>query len=376
MEKNKTMPRERIPFLDYVRVVAILMVMLVHASENFYSANTSGIAGDMSLLPSEANRFWVAFWDGGVSRTCVPLFMMVSAYLLVPMRRGMTMAQFYRRRFLHILPPTVIFMVLYCFLPLAWGGMTWEHSLKDLELLPFNFPSMAGHLWFMFPLISLYLIMPVISPWLEKATPCEELVFIGLFAISTFVPWIHRFVTPEVWGECFWNGFTVLWYCSGFIGYLFIAHYIRFHVHWGRSRRLCVGTVCFLVGAAFTCWSCWLNGTPGVLVETNHVEWAWHMTAPNVALATFGAFLLFTCMNVKEAPAIITSVSRLSFGMYLMHLFFLPHFASLFIRGDQANPIVPVWLAIPCIALLTYVSTIIVTKLISFLPGSKWIVGV
>lgn len=375
MKSNNTAPRERIPFLDYVRVVAIFMVMLVHASENFYSANTSGIAGNMSLVPCEANRFWVAFWDGGVSRTCVPLFMIVSAYLLVPMRRGQTMAQFYRHRLLRILPPMLVFMLLYCLLPLAWGGMTTEQAWKDLVLLPFNFPSMAGHLWFMYPLISLYLIIPVISPWLEKATAREERIFIGLFAVSTFIPWIHRFITPEVWGECFWNPFTALWYCSGFIGYLVMAHYIRFHMHWNRRRRISVGTACFLAGAAFTCWSFWFNGSPGVLVETNHIEWAWHMTAPNVVLATFGAFLLFTCINVKQAPAAITSISKLSFGMYLMHLFFLPHFAAWFIQGDQANPIIPVGLAIPCIAALTYVSTLIVTKLVSLLPGSKWIVG-
>ena len=38
--------KRRILFLDYLRVVACLMVMLVHASENFYSADTSaGLAG-------------------------------------------------------------------------------------------------------------------------------------------------------------------------------------------------------------------------------------------------------------------------------------------------------------------------------------------
>ena len=53
--------RERIVFIDYIRVVAPLMVMLVHASENFFGADASGIAGDMSVLANESNRFWIAF---------------------------------------------------------------------------------------------------------------------------------------------------------------------------------------------------------------------------------------------------------------------------------------------------------------------------
>ena len=107
------MQRERIVFIDYIRVVACFLVMLVHASENFYGADSSGLAGNVSMLATEANRFWVAFYDGGVARTCVPLFIVVSSFLLAPMRPEQTMSDFYRRRFLRIIPPMVAFMLIY-----------------------------------------------------------------------------------------------------------------------------------------------------------------------------------------------------------------------------------------------------------------------
>ena len=370
------MQKERIVFLDYLRATACLMVMLVHSAENFYGADASGLAGNMSMLANEANRFWVAFWDGGVSRTAVPLFMITSAYLLAPMPSGYTMAQFYRRRFLRILPPFVVFLLLYTFLPLAWGGMTWEQSMADLRLLPFNFPSMAGHLWFMYPLISLYLIIPVFSPWLERATKGEEQVFIGLFAFTTLIPWLHRFVSPELWGECFWNQFSAFWYCSGYIGYMVLAHYIRVHLDWSRRKRLAAGWVCFLAGAAFTAWSFWWKGTPGQLIETPMLEWSWEFCTPNVLLATFGLFLLFTTIRQTKAPAIVTSLSRMSFGMYLMHLFFLAPIAGYIVAGNAAQPLLPVGLAIPVIAVLSYVCCYVTTWLLSHLPGSKWVVGI
>jgi surface polysaccharide O-acyltransferase-like enzyme len=367
--------RERIVFLDYIRVIAPFMVMLVHAAENFYAADPSGLAGNVSMLATESNRFWVAFYDGAVSRTCVPLFMVVSAFLLVPMKPGVSMLQFYKRRFTRILPPMFAFMLLYTFLPLLWGGMTWEQSMADLKLLPFNFPSMAGHLWFMYPLISLYLIIPIVSPWLEKASAKDELVFIGIFAFTTLIPWIHRYVYDEVWGECFWNGFHAFWYCSGYLGYLVLAHYIHYHLNWSRSKRLKVGTAAFIIGSAFTGWSFWLKGIPGKMIDTPMLEWAWEFCTPNVLLATFGAFLLFTCIKQKKAPQIITTISKLSFGIYLMHLFFLGPIAQWFVNGNVAEPRIAVYLAIPCIAVLTYICCVVTSKLISYIPGSKYIIG-
>ena len=367
--------KERIPFVDYIRMIACFLVMLVHASENFYGADTSGLAGNMSLLATEGNRFWVAFWDGGVGRISVPLFMIVSAFLLVPMREGMTMTQFYKRRFKRILPPFICFLLLYTFLPLLWGGMTWEQSMVDLKRLPFNFPSMGGHLWFMYPLISLYLIIPIVSPWLERSSAKDERIFLGIFAFTTLIPWLHRFVSEELWGECFWNGFSMFWYCSGYLGYLVLAHYIRVHLKWQTNRRLIIGTICFLTGAAFTAWSFWLKGVPGQLIETPMLEWSWEFCTPNVLLATFGAFLLFTCINPRKNPAIITDIAKCSFGMYLMHLFFLAPIANMLIAGDVAHPLLPVGLCIPVIALLTYIVCYAVTKLLSYIPGHEYFIG-
>ena len=372
--------KQHIIFLDYVRIVACLMVMLVHSSENFYGADpTVGMAGNVSMLANESNRFWVAFYDGGVSRTAVPLFFMVSAFLLVPMRPQQTMTTFYRRRFMRILPPFITFLLLYSLLPLLWGGMTWQQSLMDLNILPFNFPSMAGHLWFMYPLISLYIIIPVVSPWLQQSSARDELIFLGFFAFTTFIPWLHRFVSPELWGECFWNQFSAFWYCSGYLGYLVLAHYIRFHLQWSRGRRLRLGLLFFLVGATFTAWSFWWKGVPGQYIETPLLEWSWEFCTPNVLCATFGIFLLFTCISPSQRPKrqhICESLAKLTFGMYLMHMFFLAPIAAYIVHGDVANPLLPVWAAIPVIALLTFLCSAIATKLLSYLPGSRYIVGV
>lgn len=77
---------KRIVFLDYIRVFACFLVILVHASENFYCApGATDMAGPQSFLANEVDRLWVSVYDG-FSRMAVPLFMIVSAFLLAPMK--------------------------------------------------------------------------------------------------------------------------------------------------------------------------------------------------------------------------------------------------------------------------------------------------
>lgn len=361
---------QRITFLDYVRVFACFLVMVVHTSENYYGAPGVGeMAGPQSFIANEADRLWVSIYDG-FSRMAVPLFMIVSAYLLVPLKPGQTMKQFYISRAKRILPPFIVFMLLYSTLPLLWGQLDVETAMNDLSRLILNFPSLGGHLWFMYPLIALYLIIPIISPWLDKASAAEERFFILLFAISTLMPFLNRWF-GEVWGQCFWNEFHALWYFSGFIGYLVIAHYIRKHLTWNRRKRFVWGTILMVVGAVSTMLPFYVQATPGIIHETPMIEIAWTFCTFNCLLATTGTFILFTCIEQKQAPRIITDISKRSYGMYLMHIFWLGVWVILF--KQQLN--LPTVAAIPCIAIATYITCYVVTKLISLLPGSKYVVG-
>ena len=361
---------KRIVFLDYIRVFACFLVMLVHAAENFYGApGSTDMAGPQSLLLSEADRLWVSVYDG-FSRMAVPLFMIVSAFLLVPMREGQGAMEFYRRRAVRILPPFFIFIILYSTLPMLWGQIDGATSVRDLSRAFLNFPTLAGHLWFMYPLIGLYLFIPMISPWLAKASAKEERFFIWLFALSTCMPYLNRWC-GEVWGQCFWNEYHTLWYFSGYLGYLVLAHYIRVHLDWSVRKRLIVGSVMTLVGAVWTILSFYIQAVPNVLHETPVLEIGWSFCTINCLMLTTGAFLLFTCIKRSETPKIILQISDLSYGMYLIHIFWLGMWTSI-LKVDMEMPSVT---AIPAIAVCTFLSCWISCLVISMLPGGKWVIG-
>ena len=373
------MEKERIAFLDYVRVFACFLVMLVHAAENFYPGpGATDMAGPQAILANQTDRLWVSLYDG-FSRISVPLFIIVSAYLLAPKKKEQSAREFYRKRFGKILPPFLIFTVLYCTLPLLWGQIDTATSLRDLARIPVNFPTLAGHFWFMFPLFSLYLFIPVVSPWLETASAKEERFFILLFLISSCMPFLRRWF-GELWGECFWNEYHLLWYFSGYLGYLVLAHYIRKHLDWGVKKRLIVGSILLVAGSAVTIWSYYVQAVPGLVLDTTVLEVGWRFCTLNVVCATTGAFLLFSCIGLNDSaadgretmpPKWLESLSKMSYGMYLMHIFWLHMWAYVSMQMLQ----LPTVASIPFIAVCTFVSSALCTKLISLLPGSKWVVG-
>lgn len=373
MEQISSSRPQRIYFMDYLRVFACFMVMIVHASENFYLCPAADApAGEMvnvvSRISTWDNRFWVSLLDG-FCRMSVPLFMIASSYLLCPMKETVTWKEFFTRRALRVVPPMVVFLVLYSALPLLWGGTTTDQAVRDLLYIPFNMPGTAGHMWFLYPLLSMYLFIPIISPWLRKATARQERMFLYLFMLSTLIPFFNRY-GYDVFGQVFWNPYHALFPFSGYLGYLVLGHYLRFHVHWSDAKRVAVGLPCLIVGAAATILSFYLQIQLGVEQDPSVVEIAWCFCTPNVVVLTVGFFLLISTIKKPLAGyPLVEDISKLSYGMYLMHMFFLTFYAGLIV------PLLPVWLAIPAIALATFASCYVLTKVISFVPGSKWVIG-
>ena len=389
---EKTTRREI--WIDWMRVVACFLVILTHSCEPFY------LGGEGSLILTKADAIWVSILNV-LPRASVALFVVASSYLQFPLHY--TTGEFFRRRAARLLSPFLIWTVVYA---LAWGEPV--QNFKDL-LLNFNYA--AGHLWFVYMLVGVYLIMPLLSPWAEKVGKKELLMYLGIWLFTTIIPFIRQWAggaapvmygpsgipNPAkypLWGEASWNTYGVFYYLSGFIGYLLLGLYFRKFVgrlSWGRTLAWAIPL--FLAGFA-VCNAGFLTrvwaDSKGVFPIEGPVglaalwEGPWLNDTFGVALMAIAWILLFRKIEGTDRfyDRVLLPVSKASYGMYLCHLLLLSVISG-WIRnslGLGADGVLgPVWttpVQIFAIAILSFTGTALFCVLVQKIPKvGKWLIG-
>ncbi|MCQ2390177.1 MAG: acyltransferase [Kiritimatiellae bacterium] len=353
-----TAKSERVVFLDWLRLVACLMVMLVHACEAFYFDNDGNFA-----IQSLADARWVSALDGAC-RAAVPLFVMASAYLLFPLTRPT--GEFFRRRLVRVLAPFAVWCCVYNIVNDGkWGQML------------FNFPmSTGGHLWFVPMLLGLYLLMPLLSPWAEKATEKEVRGWLLVWFFTTSFPflrklWGHLYGAPDfgavpfLYGECPWNGFGMFQYVSGFFGYLLLGFYARkFLPALSWRKTLAVALPLWLVGWCIAAGGFYFRipcegGYPVVKPYACAVdmEMSWEFCGFGVVCTVIAYFLLVRPLMKSSAlhRLVVRPLAEASYGTYLMHMLILTPVVTC-LRAHLPMPLTVVATAIATFALASLAS--------------------
>lgn len=387
------MEKSREIWIDWLRVTAIFLVMMTHSSEPFY------LGGEGSLILTRADAIWLSILNV-IPRACVPLFIIASSYLQFPLHYGT--GEFFKRRAVRVLVPFAFWTIVYA---LVWGQPV--QNFKDL-LLNFNYA--AGHLWFVYMLIGIYLLMPLLSPWAERVGKKELRFYLLLCFVTTLIPLIRQWAggpAPVIygpsgipnaakyplWGEASWNSYGLFYYFSGFIGYLLLGLYFRKFVgdqNWGRT--LAIGLPMFAAGFCICCLGflhrVWAD-CGGVFPVEGPVglaalwEGPWLNDTTGVALMAVAWVLIFKKIH-RRGPffdKVLLPVSQASYGMFLCHMLILGS-VSAWLRsalGVGADGCLGIWttpVQILATAAISFVASALFCVLVRRIPKiGKLIVG-
>ncbi len=333
-------------------------------------------------------------WGGiyGVTlRHSVPLFVMITGALLLPVR--METSKFYKRRISRVLFPFLIWSVIYCLFP--WivsclgGDRTviqtffpyagedfltnpFAASIRGIAMIPLNFSSIGIHMWYIYLLIGLYLYIPVFSRWVETATERAKLWFLVAWGVTTLLPYYCGLVEPYVWGTCSWNSFGMLYYFAGFNGYLLLGHYLR-NCQWSTKKTILLGVPMFAAGYCITYF-----GREHMLAIPEHTEIMaelfWTTNSVNVVMMTIPIFMACKLVTVKSQRIrnMLANLTLCGFGIYMLHYFFIgPSVALMRILGVHWG------LQIPLAAIVAFaVSWICVAVAYRiFGQNTRWVLG-
>ena len=374
---------QHIVWLDVVRFVAMFTVVCCHCTDpfNFYPGTAPNI---------DEIKLWGAIY-GALLRPCVPLFVMITGALLLPVRGEVSV--FYKKRIPRVLWPFLIWSVIYNLFPWITGLLgikpeiildffpysgeevmrqSLSISLDYIAQIPFNFSIVDVHMWYIYLLIGLYLYLPVFSAWVEKASDKAKLWFLGAWAVTLLLPYYNQFVAQYLWGTCSWNAFGMFYYFAGFNGYLLLGHYLR-NLDWTLGKILAIGLPMFVIGYAVTFFGFrYITALPEYSDEM--LELFFTYCSLNVVMMTIPVFMLckkvnFRSEGIKKALANLTLCG---FGIYMIHSFF-PGPSVLLVRTLG----VPLGIQIPVASVMAFgVSWLIVWAVYRVLgKKAKWIMG-
>lgn len=327
---NEISTGKRIFYLDLLKVIAIFLMIANHCVDN--------------VTPMERSEPWYNLWGSvynSFTRPAIPLFMMVTGILLLPTRMGMI--EFYKKKISRILIPFFVWSVLYNLFPWFTGligcdagtinlffkwaepSQAFSDALRNVCMIPFNFSSFAVQMWYVYLLIGIYLYLPIFSAWVEKSDKKSQRIFLGIWMVSLFIPYLRNFLTENLWGECSWNEFGLFYYFAGFSGYLLLGHHlVKYPLQLSKMKKYLLALVTFAIGYGITLTG--FKEATAVLGQSEAmVELFFTFCSPNVALMSFAIFLV--CQDITlSSPKVrefITQFSICTFGIWMCHYFFV-----------------------------------------------------
>ena len=319
----KSKVRKRIVYLDYLRALAIITVILFHVGKRMDFA----IVMDYAAMPSVnwfINDFLIVCCRCGVD-----IFLMLSGAL--SLGRKWDIKSFLGKRIPRIVIPFIFWGAVLCIViwvldSYAGINMVFSkyymgviHTNGIWSFLDFLSNSLTGHnkwfgpYWFFWMILGTYLIMPIFNKWIYHSDMKEVEYFLVIWLVTCiFSMSFLNFEFP-----------IKLTYFTGPIGMVVLGYYLR-HTDREIFKNIWFSILLIVIGGVSAMYFSYANSTPAEM---------YYMSRYSICLAVevIGIFLLFKNIDSMKINALVGegsilrktsfSIAKYSYGIYLVHQF-------------------------------------------------------
>lgn len=331
----------KIASINILKIIASMMVVTIHVS----AINFPKLGSEQWVDSNIYNSF---------SRVCVPLFFMISGYFLVS--RESDISAFYRKRLPKIAIPLVFWSAFfYVFNHLYFGAELYS----PLQML---IKPASTHLWFLYAMLGMYLVCPLISKIYINSGYSERMIFMAFwFFSSSLLPTINSY-----FGMTINAGLFQLTSIYGYIGFFFVGAWIKDNQRdisvFSKVALLSIYVLGSLCTMMFTEISSISSGKPNMLFYS--------YLSPFVIMSSVAAFYFFATFNTRSKAVdwVGELFSRFSLGVYCVHTAFIGIIAKEFHIGGDVSPAI-IW--VPITVALTFSLSCVTSFLCSKIPFLK-----
>lgn len=331
-------------YISYLRVIATVFVILIHASTGFLN----------NFNPDSFNWNYANIINS-FTRCAVPIFVMLSGALLLP--KSEETLVFYKKRVTKLLLPfgfwTIIYTIYYFYKYTKFERLSQSQILEIIQDKVLH--GANAHLWYLYMILGIYLAIPYLQKLLKQLSIKEIEYFLIIWGISMIIM-NKRFYSNVPKFD--------LTFFSGYIGYLILGYYLS--VKDFRSNKF-IHLLIYIIGGIITAIGTYLLSAEVKKYDPMFYYYLFPTTA-------FCAFFLFTTAKKyfskkTNLPKWIQVIDQYSFGIYLVHIIPLNYLHPLFSKYMSTM------FVIPLVTIATTIASICIIYLFRKIPYGKYISG-
>lgn len=331
--------------LMILRIIATIGVVFLHTC-NTHTTNRN------LFITSEQQFEFMAIGTASMM-WAVPCFLMISGELLLikdkPISFKIATNKYVKRVFLALITFGIPFSMMEI--------IVHERNLNLLTFIKAILNVINGkswsHLWYLYALIGIYLLLPVIKIIIDNIEKCEfEKFIIVLFILNFVLPFIDLFAGTSINFKLPITGYTLV--------YLLMGKYISDYVNLRNIKviKLFISCLFLLIIQFLLC----------MYGENEFLDFVGY-NSPITAALSVNIYIIFKSLFYNKAYKInecIWKIDRLCFGVYLIH----PFFINLTYKMFNIYPTVYefYWIFVFVFWLFFVICSFIGTKLLSLIP--------
>ncbi len=335
--------------VDIIRILAVFFVVLSHTTDRF-----------VLYTPLKGSISWnIIYYFNTLSHVAVPLFIMLSGYLLLRKEKLKNIKLFYKRRFSRILLPFIFWVIIY-----SGNDINWDRARVTIHYIQQRlWNGDVWHLYFLIIILELYLVTPILMRLIEKLSKKKKaILFWSLLAFSIFCSLLNIYNI-----DFKRNSLTMF---IPYIGIFYAGAYLRTVKIQKKLIPILLAIYFFLPVITNRIG----NGVLGAFIVLNY--------SPTLLPMTLSLFLVLK--NIHQffrkrllsgyIPKVIAFIAPTAFGIYLVHALVLDRVFSYFhLYPWQIHT--PLVFYAPLPAILTFLISFLIIVAIRKIPYGKYVVG-
>ena len=210
--------KERVLYLDFLRCLAIFLVIILHSNAPVL------VNPDFYQLSS----WYLCMLLDPLNRTGVPLFFMISGYLLLSRTSTKDLCKFYKHNIPKLLVPLFAWNIIY-----FWARSQIFHveiNFKSFVEVLLN-QGISYHMWFIYTMLAIYIFCPFLKRLVDG---CTQTQLFFLICIILFPTAILPLVAPHLPIEIGLFNLFSLGELQARVGYFLLGYLLG---NWDMKKR-------------------------------------------------------------------------------------------------------------------------------------------